>query len=216
MTEEEDEDELLSPSREAGPDDVTEVRGAPARPCLSFSSLLFVCFCLFLLRRGGASGAAAGRGPREHPRRLGARGRGRAPPPPRTKWTRRVPHPVLIGHAASLPQVRADRLADSPSSVRASPAARPPRSQRAAPRGRRDVAYGAIAPEPVSAPLRATPSPPPTPPRVAVDGRHPQDMSCDEVRRPPRARAPSLPNQIIRLIFNIDPSLPNQIMGLCA
>ena len=23
-------------------------------------------------------------------------------PPPRTKWTRRVPHPVLIGHAASL------------------------------------------------------------------------------------------------------------------
>jgi hypothetical protein len=24
------------------------------------------------------------------------------PPAPRTKWTRRVPHPVLIGHAASL------------------------------------------------------------------------------------------------------------------
>ena len=24
------------------------------------------------------------------------------PPPPRTKWTRRIPHPVLIGHAASL------------------------------------------------------------------------------------------------------------------
>jgi hypothetical protein len=23
-------------------------------------------------------------------------------PPPRIKWTRRVPHPVLIGHAASL------------------------------------------------------------------------------------------------------------------
>ena len=23
-------------------------------------------------------------------------------PPPRTQWTRRVPHPVLIGHAASL------------------------------------------------------------------------------------------------------------------
>jgi len=23
-------------------------------------------------------------------------------PPPRTKWTRLVPHPVLIGHAASL------------------------------------------------------------------------------------------------------------------
>ena len=28
----------------------------------------------------------------------------RQPPhPSRTKWTRRVPHPVLIGHAASLP-----------------------------------------------------------------------------------------------------------------
>jgi len=26
------------------------------------------------------------------------------PPPSRTKWTRRVPHPVLIGHAASLVQ----------------------------------------------------------------------------------------------------------------
>ena len=25
-----------------------------------------------------------------------------SPHPPRTKWTRRVPHPVLIGHAASL------------------------------------------------------------------------------------------------------------------
>jgi hypothetical protein len=31
----------------------------------------------------------------------------KAPPPPsRTKWTRRVPHPVLIGHAASLSQAR--------------------------------------------------------------------------------------------------------------
>jgi hypothetical protein len=28
------------------------------------------------------------------------------PPPSRTKWTRRVPHPVLIGHTASLSQVR--------------------------------------------------------------------------------------------------------------
>ena len=34
------------------------------------------------------------------------------PLPPRTKWTRRVPHPVLIGHAASLsqaPRARASR-----------------------------------------------------------------------------------------------------------
>jgi len=29
-------------------------------------------------------------------------------PPPRTKWTRRVPRPVLIGHAASLSQVTND------------------------------------------------------------------------------------------------------------
>ena len=27
------------------------------------------------------------------------------PPPSRTKWTRRVPHPVLIGHASSHPPV---------------------------------------------------------------------------------------------------------------
>ena len=36
-------------------------------------------------------------------RRVG--GGGTPPPPPRTEWTRRVPHPVLIGHAASLSQV---------------------------------------------------------------------------------------------------------------
>jgi len=35
-----------------------------------------------------------------------ARGRRRSVPPPRTKWTRRVPHPVLIGYAASLSQIR--------------------------------------------------------------------------------------------------------------
>jgi hypothetical protein len=48
-------------------------------------------------RRVGPSGAAEGRGV----------GRPRSPPPPpphphRTKWTPRVPHPVLIGHTASL------------------------------------------------------------------------------------------------------------------
>ena len=53
--------------------------------------------------------ACTGRGGAER----GGAGRARcgrvwtAPPPPRTKWTRRVPHPVLIGHAASLSQVRA-------------------------------------------------------------------------------------------------------------
>ena len=35
----------------------------------------------------------------------------RLAPPPRTKWTRRVPHPVLIGHVASLTAPRPpDRL----------------------------------------------------------------------------------------------------------
>ena len=39
------------------------------------------------------------------------RGLGR-PLPPRTKWTRRVPHPVLIGHSPSLtPYRRAPRAA---------------------------------------------------------------------------------------------------------
>ena len=42
-------------------------------------------------------------------------GKAKPPVPPRTKWTRRVPHPVLIGHAASLtpyppPPSRADAL----------------------------------------------------------------------------------------------------------
>jgi hypothetical protein len=60
---------------------------------------------------GRAAGAAA-RGGGQHARaahRIGRRGRYRRgagilypPPPSRTKWTRRVPHPVLIGHAASL------------------------------------------------------------------------------------------------------------------
>jgi hypothetical protein len=35
---------------------------------------------------------------------LGAAAPRPPPPPSRTKWTRRVPHPVLIGHAASLPR----------------------------------------------------------------------------------------------------------------
>ena len=38
------------------------------------------------------------------------------PPPPssRTKWTRRVPHPVLIGHAASLTPYKSDTPRPSP------------------------------------------------------------------------------------------------------
>ena len=35
----------------------------------------------------------------------------KAPPSPRTKWTRCVPHPVLIGHAACLVQALATESA---------------------------------------------------------------------------------------------------------
>ena len=50
-------------------------------------------------------------------RRMGARAVQRvAPPPPpssRTKWTRRVPRPVLIGHAASLTPYVVQRVAQT-------------------------------------------------------------------------------------------------------
>jgi hypothetical protein len=66
-------------------------------------------------RGGGAGGGGGGVG--------GGRGggaRGFAPPPPplfRTNRTRRVPHPVLIGHAASLSQVVKTRAMTAPSAV---------------------------------------------------------------------------------------------------
>ena len=46
-----------------------------------------------------------------------------APPPPlsRTKWTRRVPHPVLIGHVSSSQKVAAGRPQAAPPSPRAAP-----------------------------------------------------------------------------------------------
>ena len=40
-----------------------------------------------------------------HGPRAGAQVLAEPPLPPRTKWTRRVPHPVLIGRTASLSQV---------------------------------------------------------------------------------------------------------------
>ena len=45
--------------------------------------------------------AAASAKPARSRAHAAARRRCAASPPPRTKWTRRVPHPVLIGHAAS-------------------------------------------------------------------------------------------------------------------
>jgi hypothetical protein len=57
-----------------------------------------------LLGRGvRAGGAAAPHDVVDSPGAVPHGGVPPAPPPPsRTKWTRRVPHPVLIGHAASV------------------------------------------------------------------------------------------------------------------
>ena len=52
------------------------------------------------------------------------------PPPPRTKWTRRVHHPVLIGHAASLSQARAACGGARDVRARAGGAGGPPRVPR--------------------------------------------------------------------------------------
>jgi hypothetical protein len=71
---------------------------------------------------GGASRALAVRLDAAAPGPAGAR----PPPPSRTKWTRRVPHPVLIGHAASLGRCahRRTRLQDRPPAVVQEDAAR--------------------------------------------------------------------------------------------
>ena len=65
----------------------------------------------------------------------------RTPPlPPRTKWTRRVPHPVLIGHAASLSQVPAPgEGATTAPACRLSMQARPPAPPCHGQRGRGSV-----------------------------------------------------------------------------
>jgi len=65
----------------------------------------------FAFGLGAQVGVATKRGPVRGPvgmeglmtHRWTLKGKVPCPPaPPRTKWTRRVPHPVLIGHAASL------------------------------------------------------------------------------------------------------------------
>jgi HAD superfamily hydrolase (TIGR01509 family) len=59
------------------------------------------CACLTAPRRASPRRLARPTHPGWHGRRAVRRARTVEPfPPPRTKWTRRVPHPVLIGHAA--------------------------------------------------------------------------------------------------------------------
>jgi hypothetical protein len=75
-----------------------------------FLSCLHPCPPSSPLARGGAVTAGGlGQHDSNGPDLSERLGRVRVPPPtPRTKWTRRVPHPVLIGHAASLSQVDDD------------------------------------------------------------------------------------------------------------
>ena len=97
----------------------------------------------------------------------------RAPPPPsRTKWTRRVPHPVLIGHAASFSQVargeasdRADVWALGITAVEAA-AGRPPHADKPPARALAQIAAG---------PPPALSSPPP-PPRTKWTRRVPHPV----------------------------------------
>ena len=56
-------------------------------------------------RRRGSSGCG---------RRQRTCSNGVPPSPPSTKWTRRVPHPVLIGHAASFTPYKSDTPRPSP------------------------------------------------------------------------------------------------------
>ena len=72
----------------------TGILGLPMLPMLAGTLPVLVPIALTVLAGGGMLKAAGGDD-------LWVA----LPPPPRTKWTRRVPHPVLIGHAASLSQV---------------------------------------------------------------------------------------------------------------
>jgi len=78
-------------------------------------------------------------------------GAGRTPPPPlpRTKWTRRVPHPVLIGHAASLSYTSASGRAsegwwdkDKPAKEKPAPIPEPEAKHRAPAAGEGSGAAG--------------------------------------------------------------------------
>jgi hypothetical protein len=117
------------------------------------------------------------------------------PLPPRTKWTRRVTHPVLMGHAASLSQVLPPPRALPPGAPRPAPrapdAAAAPAPARG-PRARRshgtEWAAGRSVPGPRRPRLRGTlpgarRRAPPPPPPVARRRRPPRAL-----RRPPPPR----------------------------
>ena len=84
-------------------------RGSFSAHCVNSPRLLLsrTSGCVSGLYLGAAGEPASEQGGRttglQTAERVRRETRGGAPPPapPRTKWTRRVPHPVLIGHAAS-------------------------------------------------------------------------------------------------------------------
>ena len=116
--------------RGAGRLTAPSTRAARARTPASPSNSARTC-----PRRRGAVRARQDASARGHPLRPA--------PPPRTKWTRRVPHPVLIGHAAAhAPQVPATdrsggrvrlRVLASAARPQAARTPRAPMARRAAP-----------------------------------------------------------------------------------
>ena len=112
------------------------------------------------------------------------------PPHPRTKWTRRVPHPVLIGHASSLtpyysdatlepaPRWRTRATCSRPSARRTRPSALQPRTRA---RSRRTLS-------PASSPRAPSAPPPPPPPSYQVDTPRPPHRTKWTRRVPPIVR----------------------------
>ena len=86
----------------------------------------------------GAEASRAGRGRPDGGG--GERAAGKPPPPPpptpRTKWTHRVPHPVLIGHAASSPRTNRTRRVPHPRTNRTRRVPRQARAHRGPPEPR--------------------------------------------------------------------------------
>jgi hypothetical protein len=90
-------------------------------------------------------------------------------PPPRTKWTRRVPHPVLIGHAASLSQVSSRSRSSSPPYPLLPPFPTPPGLNP-------DPHAWQIDLDPFGSPVRPCARPTPSPPRTKWTRRVPHPV----------------------------------------